>query len=434
AIAAFAPVVSVQSIADMYARLVAPVDERLEGVRRTTFPNVQVRPRLAVAGTVTGLPNDFLLGSGPELSQEMILTLRTSDGGGLEEPAEAPYLRALLLDEYTGLGWEEGITAERFALPAAVRLPVASEGRRLLAQTVRLSRPAATWFVAAEPVQLGADAWVRRDAQGQFITATGSPGAFTALSATPALSEAALAALPPWGDDLPLPPGFEAYLALPESVTPRTVALARSLTQGISSPYGQAHALQEHLRAIPYDLEIPAPPPDTVDVADWFLFDLQRGYCDYFATAFVVMARSIGLPARFVVGYAPGNWTPYEQAWQVTAAQSHAWAEVYLPEIGWIPFEPTGSRAPIERRGAAGEAGLAAPPVSPEPLPPVVESFWTWQMLFWLAPILLLAFGGRQLWMWQHERRSDPWQALQAWGAGVGRPPAPGETTLEYAE
>ncbi|MGL4650324.1 MAG: hypothetical protein ACRC1H_13030, partial [Caldilineaceae bacterium] len=46
----------------------------------------------------------------------------------------------------------------------------------------------------------------------------------------------------------------------------------------------------------------------------------------------------------------------------------------------------------------------------------------------------LLAFGGRQLWMWQQERRSDPWQALQAWGAGVGRPPAPGETTLEYAE
>jgi hypothetical protein len=76
-------------------------------------------------------------------------------------------------------------------------------------------------------------------------------------------------------------------------------------------------------------------------VVDYFLFDLQQGYCDYYATAMVVMARSLGIPARLAVGYATGEYDPELEAYQVTRANAHSWAEVYFPEYGWIRFEPT---------------------------------------------------------------------------------------------
>ncbi len=434
AVAGFAPVISVQRIADFYARLVAPVDARLEGARRVSFPNVQVAPRLSVAGTTTGLPNDFLLGSGPELNAEPILTVRTSDAGGLEEPSERPYLRALLLDIYTGRGWEEAETAARVRQPAQTPRTLPTDGRRMLAQTVRLHRSAYNWFVAAEPLQFGADATLRLDAQGQLLAATGNPATYSALSAVPALDAESLAALPAWGEENPLPPGFEAYLALPETVTARTHGLAEELIAGQTSPFLQATAIEAYLREFAYDLDIPAPPAEVTDVADWFLFDLQRGYCDYYATAFVVLARSVGLPARFVVGYAPGNWQPYEQQWRVTAAQSHAWAELYLPSIGWLPFEPTAGRLPLNRVGSATIAD-APPGVVPLPPPaPPAESFWTWQMLVWLLPLGAIGWGGASLWRAWRARRADPWQSLLAWGSRAGRPPAPGETPLEYGE
>ena len=103
------------------------------------------------------------------------------------------------------------------------------------------------------------------------------------------------------------------------------------------------------------------PPPEGLsDVADYFLFDLQRGYCDYYATAFVVLARLAGLPTRFVTGFAPGNWSMNEQLWIVTEADAHSWPEVYFPEVGWVPFEPTGGRPALERIGSSTPGDLAA--------------------------------------------------------------------------
>ncbi|MFO7552136.1 MAG: transglutaminase-like domain-containing protein, partial [Haliea sp.] len=66
-------------------------------------------------------------------------------------------------------------------------------------------------------------------------------------------------------------------------------------------------AIQSYLRKFSYSLDIPQPPEDD-DVIDYFLFDLQKGYCDYFASAMVVMARAIGIPARLVIGYTSGNY------------------------------------------------------------------------------------------------------------------------------
>jgi hypothetical protein len=139
----------------------------------------------------------------------------------------------------------------------------------------------------------------------------------------------------------------EHYLALPRSVPERVHQLAREIVAGKSNPYDQARAIESYLRTYPYDLEIPKPASGR-DVADYFLFDLKKGYCDYYATAMVVLARSSGLPARFVSGYAPGLYDLPNRRYVIREQDAHSWAEIYFPEIGWVEFEPTASQPGIE--------------------------------------------------------------------------------------
>lgn len=434
-LASIAPVFSVRAISDFYSRLVAPLDERIETVRKQAFPNMETEPRYSLAGTTTGLPNSFLLGSGPDLGTTRILELRTGDAAiSYDAPAFAPYLNARSFTHYTGLGWEPDVQPTLVELPADSRRPRSSDvGRRLLAQTVRTYLPSSTLFVASEFVEAGIDTWLRLDAQGELIAVTGGAGAYTLLSFTPALSEEGLRAIPPWSVvETPLPSGFGAFLTLPPSVTPRTRALAEELTAGFDAPYDKALAIQEYLRTFPYSLDIPAPPPEVTDVADYFLFDLKTGYCDYYATAYVVLARAAGLPARFMTGYAPGGWMPEPRAWLVTAADSHAWPEVYFADVGWIAFEPTAARTPIERVGSAAPLPAQVTDPAPQLAAPDSAIVWNAQMLVWLLPVALV------LWLlWRTLRRvrvarADPWLALQVWGARAGHPPAPGDTPIEY--
>jgi hypothetical protein len=82
---------------------------------------------------------------------------------------------------------------------------------------------------------------------------------------------------------------------------------------------------------------------------DFFLFDLQNGYCDYYASAMVVLSRAAGVPARLVTGYASGEYNIKSGRFLVTEADAHSWVEVYFPNVGWVPFEPTAGRPPINR-------------------------------------------------------------------------------------
>jgi hypothetical protein len=75
-------------------------------------------------------------------------------------------------------------------------------------------------------------------------------------------------------------------------------------------------------------------------VADAFLFEMTQGYCVYYATAMTVLLRTQGVPARFVVGYSPGQHVSAD-TWVVRGLNSHAWVEVYVPDVGWVRFDPT---------------------------------------------------------------------------------------------
>lgn len=161
-------------------------------------------------------------------------------------------------------------------------------------------------------------------------------------------------------------PGWilDRYLQLPSTIPSRVIDLAQELTKGIETPYEKAVAIQDYLRTLEYTLDIEAP-PDGADGVDYFLFELKKGYCQYFASAMAVLLRASGIPSRMVAGYGPGEvmeqyqpvnmmrhgsaaWQDWQDAFAVE--NSHAWCEAFFPGYGWIPFEPSPIR-PVVTRG-----------------------------------------------------------------------------------
>ncbi|MDR6554788.1 transglutaminase domain-containing protein [Paenibacillus qinlingensis] len=136
------------------------------------------------------------------------------------------------------------------------------------------------------------------------------------------------------------------YLQLPATL-PRTVrSTAEQVTENRLTPYAKAVAIEQYLsQTFPYSLEKPTAPSRSEDFVNHFLFVDKTGYCDHFSTAMVVMLRSVGVPARWVKGFAPGSAGSSDdnglQEVIVRNQDAHSWVEVYFPTMGWVPFEPT---------------------------------------------------------------------------------------------
>ena len=131
-------------------------------------------------------------------------------------------------------------------------------------------------------------------------------------------------------------------LEIPEGVdVERFRQLATEITAGATNRYEQAVALQEYFRnggGFVYDTTVQ---PDTADAVSVFLDD-KRGYCVQFATAMVMFARTLDIPARLAVGYLPGSQDE-SGAYIVRGGDAHAWPELYFSGVGWVRFEPTPS-------------------------------------------------------------------------------------------
>ena len=137
------------------------------------------------------------------------------------------------------------------------------------------------------------------------------------------------------------PDWVERYLQLPDDFSPEVAALAATIGVRANHPYDIAVDITRYLRInIEYARTIPPVPPGA-DPMEWFLFEEQTGFCNYYATAQVLMLRSLGVPARFVVGYAQGEYDSLSRTYTVRKEDSHAWPEVYFTDYGWVPFEPT---------------------------------------------------------------------------------------------
>jgi transglutaminase-like putative cysteine protease len=138
------------------------------------------------------------------------------------------------------------------------------------------------------------------------------------------------------------------YLQLPESISPRIRDLSISITQNTYNTYEKIQAITKYLREnLSYADIISDLPLDNSDPVEWFLFTEKRGFCTYFASAEVLLLRSIGIPARIVVGYAQGKSLENGKKYEVSDKDNHAWPEVFFSGIGWIAFEPTPSQPNI---------------------------------------------------------------------------------------
>ncbi len=140
------------------------------------------------------------------------------------------------------------------------------------------------------------------------------------------------------------------YLQLPENLPPRVKELAEQVTKDAKSPYEKARAIESYLRGsgqYKYETEDVPVPAQGQDFVDQFLFESFRGYCDHFSTSMAVMLRSIGIPTRWVKGFATGTDVGDDaqgnDIMEIRNRDAHSWVEVYFPGYGWIPFEPTSS-------------------------------------------------------------------------------------------
>lgn len=424
-----------------YYAWIAPLNERAEDLAERLFPDLHATSRLRGGGLGGGLPNAFLLQGGPEVSRVEVMRVRTNEAAASyaapyeEAPPPGRTMRGGTLAVYDGHGWSNPAALAREEIEANTRL-VADErwGRKLVVQSVILEFGSTILYAAAEPLEVSTVVQMEQRGQDDLVALYSRERSYTVVSAVMAVDEAMLRGLPEWGAAIPLPAEMEIHRALPETITQRTRDLVAEIVVGQPSAFDRMAAIESFLRQYEYDLDVPPPPSDVADVADYFLFDLRRGYCDYYATAFVVLARLAGMPARFATGFAAGSWDPAENVWVVTEAEAHSWPEVYFPQVGWVPFEPTAGRPALVRvadpQFAAG-AGIR-PQVPPVPALPEVQSAWNWQTALWLLPLALVIWALAGALLRRQQRREDPWMALLRWGRRAGRPIAPGETVLEY--
>lgn len=292
------------------------------------------------------------------------------------------YWRAAVYDTYTGQGWlntdAESVSLERFqplGEPgfAATRELTATIRAMEIGQDVVFGPP----NPARVSVPVIADATLIPGAENartisllrSQVSLNREPGYQVASRASTAAADRLRADntdYPQWVADR--------YLQLPDTTPARVTELAASIAGGHDNAYDKAAALEAALRIYPYDQGIAAPPPGA-DGVDYFLFDVKRGYCDYYASAMVVMLRSVGIPARFVVGYTPGQPAPQQEQpqggltrYRVLERNAHAWPEVYFPTYGWIQFEPTASE-PVLVRPASQEEQASESDLKPDRSP-----------------------------------------------------------------
>ncbi|HFK1717801.1 transglutaminase TgpA family protein [Bacillus cereus] len=139
------------------------------------------------------------------------------------------------------------------------------------------------------------------------------------------------------------------YTQLPKSLPQRVKDLAVNLTNDKDNRYDKVLAIENYFtdNSFTYESTNVLFPAKSQDYVDQFLFDTKSGYCNNFSTSMIVLLRSVGIPARWVKGYTEGTLdntlasAEGEDVYTITNDNAHSWVEVYFPEYGWIPFEPT---------------------------------------------------------------------------------------------
>ena len=285
------------------------------------------------------------------------------------------YWRARVYDQYNDGTWTTSVEDVLDFNPENEDLLISDGGERQTVEVEITPRSALiTLYSPSQPIWFSRSASIHyftaEDGALDFVTAKASPfvrpaDVYTVRASLPTVTEAELretgTEYPQWVADR--------FLQLPESITPRTKLLAQRLAEGKETPYDIAQTITIWLRDNIEYVELIDAPPRGQEPIDWFLFDYRKGFCNYYSSSMIVMLRSLGIPARWAVGYAQGNpisnpgpilpdelrgqvpelFFEDEIVYSVRQIDAHAWPEVYFPGVGWIEFEPTVSQNALFR-------------------------------------------------------------------------------------
>jgi transglutaminase-like putative cysteine protease len=209
----------------------------------------------------------------------------------------------------------------------------------------------------------------------------------------------------------------DADLGLPSDRNPRSIALARELRARTGSDAAFVAAVLDKFRTEQYFYTL-EPPRLALNSVDDFLFNTRRGFCEHFASAFTMLARAAGIPARVVTGYQGGEYNPINGYLLIRQSEAHAWSEVWLEGRGWVRVDPTAAVAPerIERglEAALTEGGEELPGsfLRHSPWLSNLRLAWDAANTFWNNQVV--AFGeAQQHWLLERMNLGDSdWQAL----------------------
>ncbi len=280
-----------------------------------------------------GLSDTMSPGGWLDLMTDDTPAARVQFFGAVPEPSQM-YWRGPVLWNFDGQTWRQGKWLRR--LPAAVMRP-ATKGWDY---QIDLEPTDGQQLVALDlPMRVPANVDVRIDFSVYAREPLNNVSRWRMQSAPPAAAEPKLPIVL-----------RELALRLPAGYNPRTLALGRQMRRGAGNDAAGrtdaaiANRALEMIRAeFAYTLDVPLAGRNEVDD---FLFDRKEGYCEHFSSAYVVLMRAAGIPARVVTGYAGGYRNPIGGYWLVLRSDAHAWAEIWLPGRGWVRVDPTAAVAP----------------------------------------------------------------------------------------
>jgi len=311
-------------------------------------------------------------GFGPGIA-EVDHSLVASDAPVFVAKADAPYYwQGGTYNTFNGLSWSNtGPSSRSFdELAGGNGLPIVSpyfEGSRDVQVSATIidvsSHPLTTLFYTGAPIAFSVPVTVH-PISNRFDATGVKRYHLTALE--PLYDSQNLAKLPYSAS----PSSLSVDLGMPANLSPRVKGLAESIVTGTNGPFSAASAITRYLDThYRYSYHIH---PAAHNVVNQFLFVSHEGYCDQFATSFIMMMRSLGVPARYVVGYAPGSYDKARGGYLIRQVDAHAWAEFWIKGAGWIPVDPTpGFRFPMTT--ASGVARLATARVHTPRLPKFVS-------------------------------------------------------------
>jgi transglutaminase-like putative cysteine protease len=253
------------------------------------------------------------------------------------------YWRIKVYDTYTSQGWtNRPVVDNLLAKGVPWEDADATNGGETITYTVMTNIKTDAMLTAGNFVSSDTSVLVSVIGKDLISVATPrvlSPGEHYTVTST--ISSPSSEALSLVGEDYPSSVAFQ-YTRLPANFPDEIKLLSKDITSDAKTPYQKVTAIDNYLSQFPYTQEI-EPPPEGADGVQYFLYTQKSGFCLYFASAMVVMLRSVDVPARLAIGYVSGEFGENEGEYILLNKHYHAWAQVYFTGYGWVDIEATPS-------------------------------------------------------------------------------------------